>query len=59
MGTWGLLGIGFFIGLCVGQGCLALFLGLFRKNQLETIIASENLPSPEHDTLISVIPTRP
>jgi hypothetical protein len=57
MRTWGLLGCGFFIGLCVGQGCLAFYLGLFRKNQLETIMQAENLPPQEHDTLISVTPT--
>jgi len=44
MGTWGLLGIGFFIGLCVGQGSLAFFLGVLRKNELETIMQVETLP---------------
>ena len=58
MGTWGLLGIGFFVGLCVGQGCLALFLGLFRKNRLDPIMGAENLPARDHGALIIVTPTR-
>jgi hypothetical protein len=48
MGTWGLLACGFFIGLCVGQATLVLFLGAFRKDRAETITGPLNLSVPEH-----------
>ena len=58
MGTWGLLACGFFIGLCVGQLTLALFLGLFRKDRAAALTELVTSPATDHDTLLIVTPNR-